>query len=240
MLSLLLLSLPFAAAQAPPTNPAPVIDQAEAKPQTPAQELADLNARYAASELPFQERLAAFQSEFEQLAENYQGHETGLRVEIQLLQNCWYLEKAERSAAAKLRIEHILEHYADSQLLGLIAAPINYLIAKSERDALLQRISKLSKHDAVKATALFFRARIADGEARIKMFNELDKKYGKLKYLQSTFSQLANAHLKPHKAEDLKVGKTAPEIVGVDLNGKPMRLSDYRGKVVVLDFWGDW
>ena len=30
------------------------------------------------------------------------------------------------------------------------------------------------------------------------------------------------------------VGKAAPEIVGVDLEGKPMRLSDFRGKVVVL------
>jgi hypothetical protein len=24
------------------------------------------------------------------------------------------------------------------------------------------------------------------------------------------------------------------------LDGKPLRLSDYRGKVVVLDFWGHW
>ncbi|QVL32970.1 redoxin domain-containing protein [Telmatocola sphagniphila] len=36
------------------------------------------------------------------------------------------------------------------------------------------------------------------------------------------------------------VGKPAPEIVGRDLNDKEMRLSDYRGKVVMLDFWGHW
>ena len=34
----------------------------------------------------------------------------------------------------------------------------------------------------------------------------------------------------------LAVGMTAPEIVGVDVEGKPMKLSDYRGKVVLLDF----
>jgi hypothetical protein len=38
----------------------------------------------------------------------------------------------------------------------------------------------------------------------------------------------------------LKIGDVAPEIEANDVNGKPMKLSDHRGKVVVLDFWGDW
>ncbi|MDZ4774014.1 MAG: hypothetical protein SGI72_12865 [Planctomycetota bacterium] len=32
----------------------------------------------------------------------------------------------------------------------------------------------------------------------------------------------------------------APDIVGEDIDGQPIRLSDYRGKVVMLDFWGHW
>ena len=32
----------------------------------------------------------------------------------------------------------------------------------------------------------------------------------------------------------------APDIIGHDLDGVPFKLSDYRGKVVVIDFWGDW
>ena len=39
---------------------------------------------------------------------------------------------------------------------------------------------------------------------------------------------------------NLAVGKKAPEIRGRDIDDKPLKLSDYRGKVVVLDFWGDW
>jgi thiol-disulfide isomerase/thioredoxin len=39
---------------------------------------------------------------------------------------------------------------------------------------------------------------------------------------------------------NLAVGKPAPEIKGVDVDGKPLKLSDYRGKVVVLVFWGSW
>jgi len=36
------------------------------------------------------------------------------------------------------------------------------------------------------------------------------------------------------------VGKQAPDIEGEDLDGKRFTLADYRGKVVMLDFWGMW
>ncbi len=40
--------------------------------------------------------------------------------------------------------------------------------------------------------------------------------------------------------EHLSVGKKAPEITGTDADGKTLKLSDFRGKVVVLDFFADW
>jgi thiol-disulfide isomerase/thioredoxin len=39
---------------------------------------------------------------------------------------------------------------------------------------------------------------------------------------------------------NLSVGKTAPNIEGEDTGGKKLKLSDYRGKVVVVDFWATW
>jgi len=42
------------------------------------------------------------------------------------------------------------------------------------------------------------------------------------------------------KGADFAVGKVAPDISGEDIDGKAFKLSDYRGKVVVIDFWGDW
>ncbi|MHC5065275.1 MAG: peroxiredoxin family protein [Planctomycetota bacterium] len=42
------------------------------------------------------------------------------------------------------------------------------------------------------------------------------------------------------KLENLQVGMVAPDIVAKDLDGVEFKLSDYRGKVVVIDFWGDW
>jgi hypothetical protein len=38
----------------------------------------------------------------------------------------------------------------------------------------------------------------------------------------------------------LVIGKEAPEIEGEDGDGKKFKLSDYKGKVVVLDFWAGW
>ncbi len=40
--------------------------------------------------------------------------------------------------------------------------------------------------------------------------------------------------------EHLMIGKEAPDIVGKDMDGEGLKLSDYRGKVVVLVFTGHW
>jgi hypothetical protein len=36
------------------------------------------------------------------------------------------------------------------------------------------------------------------------------------------------------------VGEPAPDFTGRTIDGSTFKLSDYRGKVVMLDFWGDW
>lgn len=43
-----------------------------------------------------------------------------------------------------------------------------------------------------------------------------------------------------YELRNLAVGMQAPEIEGPDLDGVAFKLSDYRGKVVLLDFWGNW
>lgn len=49
-----------------------------------------------------------------------------------------------------------------------------------------------------------------------------------------TLGEAAGSFLR--ELHELAAGKPAPEIEGTDLDGRPFRLSDYRGKVVVLDF----
>ena len=40
--------------------------------------------------------------------------------------------------------------------------------------------------------------------------------------------------------EGVEVGNTAPDFEAHTTDGETMRLSDYRGSVVILDFWGSW
>jgi peroxiredoxin len=39
---------------------------------------------------------------------------------------------------------------------------------------------------------------------------------------------------------NLAVGKSAPDVETKDIDGKKVKLSDYEGKVVVLDLWAEW
>ena len=38
----------------------------------------------------------------------------------------------------------------------------------------------------------------------------------------------------------VEVGSTAPEVTATDLNGRPVRLSQLRGQVVLLNIWATW
>jgi hypothetical protein len=40
--------------------------------------------------------------------------------------------------------------------------------------------------------------------------------------------------------QNRQIGMLAPDIEAEDIDGTTFKLSDYRGKVVVLDFWGHW
>jgi thiol-disulfide isomerase/thioredoxin len=48
------------------------------------------------------------------------------------------------------------------------------------------------------------------------------------------------ARAKIDEMENLVAGKPAPAIDGTGMDGQPLKLSDFRGKVVMLVFWGTW
>jgi AhpC/TSA family len=70
------------------------------------------------------------------------------------------------------------------------------------------------------------------------LFEEMIAKYGDVKDHGKTLAKKGQGSL--FELRNLAIGKTAPDIQGTDSDGKTFRLSDYRGKVVVLDFWARW
>jgi hypothetical protein len=83
----------------------------------------------------------------------------------------------------------------------------------------------------------------AEGEKEAKeLFERAVAKYGDVKLAGGgTVAEKVKPQLERVKnLGKLVAGKPAPEIEGEDLEGKKFKLSDYRGKVVLLDFWGNW
>ncbi len=72
-----------------------------------------------------------------------------------------------------------------------------------------------------------------------KVFTRIKQSYGDVPYWRhKNLGTIAEMQL--FELDHLGVGDLAEDIQGADLDGQPMRLSSFRGKFVVLDFWGSW
>ena len=106
---------------------------------------------------------------------------------------------------------------------------------------MLAEIARQNAHDAVKIACSYYRAEILHEVAK----TDADRAAVAAAYRDvlacephDEFTPRARRGL--FELENLQVGMVAPDIEGEDLNGVAFKLSDYRGKVVVLDFWGNW
>jgi thiol-disulfide isomerase/thioredoxin len=66
--------------------------------------------------------------------------------------------------------------------------------------------------------------------------------YGSLQSVKKTFDQQKAQLEEMEKRQSAKslVGKPAPELTMPDENGKPMSISGFKGKYVLVDFWASW
>lgn len=71
-----------------------------------------------------------------------------------------------------------------------------------------------------------------------RLLEQVVAEYGDIEHWRGTLGDAAKGAL--FEIRHLQIGMIAPDIEGEDIDGVPFKLSDYRGKVVVLDFWGDW
>lgn len=83
----------------------------------------------------------------------------------------------------------------------------------------------------------------------LEVFKKLETQYSDdrdvLQKLSQIYEKLGNDELateyrKKFDPTSELVGKVMPDFAATDLNGKPISLQQYRGKVVLLDFWAVW
>lgn len=48
------------------------------------------------------------------------------------------------------------------------------------------------------------------------------------------------SYLHSGRPSSIEPEEPTPDIEGADLAGEAFHLSDYRGQVILLDFWGNW
>jgi peroxiredoxin len=109
----------------------------------------------------------------------------------------------------------------------------------------IQKTASEDKSPAVSmfATTLNTGKDIAENEAA---YNKLVKRFPKHGGVQSVVKQFresvsaANAQQQQVDAGKPKVGSMAPDITMPDVTGKPVSISSFRGKYVLVDFWASW
>lgn len=75
-------------------------------------------------------------------------------------------------------------------------------------------------------------------QQREKLYEQMRTSFADVVIKDTTMDKFADKAL--FAIRHLSIGKVAPEITGEDIDGKKFKLSDYRGKVVMLSFWGHW
>jgi thiol-disulfide isomerase/thioredoxin/tRNA A-37 threonylcarbamoyl transferase component Bud32 len=126
------------------------------------------------------------------------------------------------SPAGDRLLAALMEKHPDRDVRGLAG----YALAKS----LDGQWTLASTADPDKAAAL---SRRAD-----EQYQRVIKEYGEVAYGRSKLGATAKADRQ--RFLYLKVGRPAREIEGEDVAGESLKLSDHRGKVVVVSFWANW
>jgi len=211
--------------------------------------LADLQKEYEAAVEEFYRPAREAHERGEKLQLDYSKHPNGIYAPRFL---AFAKEHPKTEAAAKafvmaLKLTRTKEIQSDAKLALLrdhleSAALEDVVYSFRDDPAALRKLSEESPHRIVRGRALLVTAQQAmedEQEGALAILREVKEKYADVPYFRGiTLGQKADGCI--FEIERLGIGKEAPDIEGVDLDGVAFKLSDYRGKVVVLDFWGDW
>ncbi len=121
-------------------------------------------------------------------------------------------------------------------LAGLLKLQASYATDLREKPADRKRIEKFLGEELTKHVASLNPAQV--DTQRERLYETILKSYADVKIAGRTLVEPAKREL--FIIRHLSIGRVAADIAGEDIDGVKFKLSDYRGKVVLLDFWGDW
>ena len=151
----------------------------------------------------------------------------------------WLAMAARKEEAGRAAFQTILATHLKSGEISRFVSLLPYLGRDLGPDAVRVLLDKLiadNPHVDVQAQALITR-----GEGRREKEPEAGRADIERAAALAEDAQIAGrAKGILNELDNLQMGSVAPEIEAADLDGVTFKLSDYRGKVVVLDFWGDW
>jgi hypothetical protein len=150
---------------------------------------------------------------------------------------------AEEMEALKVRtLKKLATHPESAAAAEAVANALMYSspLRVPETIAILDNMIAKVKHADALASLHFSLAQVlmhqpdeASKKRAIEVLHIIDKKYK-----DSFYGRFAKGLI--YETENLQVGMLAPEFVGKDVHGEEIKLSDYRGKVTYLVFWGFW
>lgn len=156
----------------------------------------------------------------------------------------WLVTAAENPAQAHDAIGILQKYHLRSKTMDDAITFLWFTRIPEVKDLLkayiAQQPNKTLKTTATFSLAKMFAEENATAEA-IKLFEEVarnGKDIPERKNSVRTLEEAANSHL--FELRNLLVGKKAPDIQGMDVFGKQFKLSDFAGKVIMLDFFGFW
>jgi hypothetical protein len=174
---------------------------------------------------------------FRALAEKYAGQVEALPALSWLISNCgggedakWALDVLVRDHAGRPEIVQVM---FDLQFEGpMIGALYDAVLAQNkDREALAR--ATFQKGVLLASERFAFDRPPAGQQQGLELFKKVVQEYAGTKVARWAESWI-------FEIEKLQVGMTAPDFVGKDVDGREIRLSDYRGQVVALSFWGSW
>ena len=154
----------------------------------------------------------------------------------------WVAQNTRSGPAFEKALRIVRENHLQSERLASFCDLLGFTASKEAREILSDILEKNS-HREVQGHAclsLALASKENDFAAAEKQFNQVIEKYSDLKHSfgRATLGDMAKAEL--FERQNLAVGRAAPDVEGEDVDSKKFKLSDYRGKVVLIDFWGDW